>query len=94
MMRETKSAPRLHRSIWYMGAKSRLIPGFLERSVAHHGDSTAVIFMNRRMSYRQLKEEVDRFATALAALGVGSDTRVGIQLSNLPQTVIAYYATL
>lgn len=70
------------------------IPGFLERSVAHHGDSTAVIFMNRRMSYRQLKEEVDRFATALAALGVGRDTRVGIQLSNLPQTVIAYYATL
>ena len=34
MMRETKSAPRLHRSIWYMGAKSRLIPGFLERVLA------------------------------------------------------------
>lgn len=33
-MRKTKSAPRLHRSIWYMGAKSRLIPGFLERVLA------------------------------------------------------------
>ncbi len=33
-MRETKQAPRLHRSIWYMGAKSRLIPGFLERVLA------------------------------------------------------------
>ena len=33
-MRETKPAPRLHRSIWYMGAKSRLIPGFLEKVLA------------------------------------------------------------
>ena len=50
--------------------------------------------MNSRLSFRQLKEEVDRFATAMAALGVGKGTRVAIQLPNLPQTVIAYYATL
>ena len=47
-----------------------------------------------RRFFRQLKEEVDRFATAIAALGVGKRTRVAIQLPNLPQTVIAYYATL
>ncbi len=70
------------------------VPGFLERSAAEYGQATALIFMNRRLSYRQLKRDVDRFATALAGLGVGSDTRVAIQLPNLPQTVIAYYATL
>lgn len=70
------------------------IPRFLERSAAEYGDAIAVIFMNSRLTYRQLKEEVDRFATAMAGLGVGKDTKVAIQLPNLPQTVIAYYATL
>ena len=70
------------------------LPRFLERSTARYGEATALIFMNSRMTYRQLKEDVGRFATALAAWGVGKDTRVAIQLPNLPQTVIAYYATL
>lgn len=70
------------------------LPGVLERSARAHGDAPAVIFLNCRLTYRQLKEEVDRFATALAGLGVTRETRVAIQLPNLPQTVIAYYATL
>ena len=37
---------------------------------------------------------MNRFATALTRLGVQKDSRVAIQLPNLPQTVIAYYATL
>jgi len=70
------------------------VPQLLERSAATNGDSTALVFMNGRLSYRQLKQDVDRLATALATLGAGRDTRVAIQLPNLPQTVIAYYATL
>ena len=70
------------------------LPRVLERTARAHGDAPAVIFLNCRLTYRQLKEDVDRFATALAGLGVTRDTRVAIQLPNLPQTVIAYYATL
>ena len=70
------------------------VPQLLERSAATNGDSTALVFMNGRLSYRQLKQDVDRLATALATLGAGRDTRVAIQLPNLPQTVIAYYAAL
>ena len=70
------------------------VPEFLERSATRYGNATALIFMNRRMSFRQLKGDVDRFAAALAGLGVGKDTRVGIQLPNIPQAVIAYQATL
>ena len=66
------------------------LPQILERSAREYGDTTALIFMNCRLTYRRLKQEIDRFATALAALGVGRDTRVAIQLPNLPQTVIAY----
>src|SRR5918996_1031584 len=70
------------------------LPRLLEQSAAKYGDATALIFMNGRLTYRQLKDEIDRFATALAGLGVGRDTKVAIQLPNLPQTIIAYYAAL
>ena len=70
------------------------LPAFLKRSAREYGDATALIFQNRRLTYRQLQEEVDRFAAALSGLGVSRGTRVAIQLPNLPQTVIAFYAVL
>ena len=70
------------------------LPEFLVRAAAEHGDRPAIIFLNRRLSYRRLKDHVDRFAAALARLGVTRDRRVAIQLPNVPQAVIAYYATL
>jgi len=66
----------------------------LERAAAHRPDSTAIWFLNRRITYRELQDQVDRFATALARLGVVKGTRVAIQLPNLPQTIIAYYGAL
>jgi long-chain acyl-CoA synthetase len=70
------------------------VPAFLRRSAASHADAPAIVFMNRTLTYRELLEQVDRFSAALTALGVTRGTRVAIQLPNLPQTVIAYYATL
>ena len=72
----------------------RTLPEALDRAAANRGDATALYFINRRMTYRELKDQVDRLATALARLGVVKGTRVAIQLPNLPQTVIAYYAAL
>ena len=68
------------------------LPGFLEKNAAEYPDATALIFLNRKMTYRELQADVDRFAAALAKLGVEPGTRV--ELPNLPQTVIAFYATL
>ena len=70
------------------------VPAFLRRSAARHPGATAVIFMNRTLTYRELVDHVDRFVAGLAGLGVTQGTRVAIQLPNLPQAVIAYYATL
>jgi long-chain acyl-CoA synthetase len=70
------------------------VPQYLERAARDYGDATAVLYFNRRLSYRQLKDHVDRFAAALTKLGVGLDSHVAIQLPNIPQTVIAYHATL
>jgi long-chain acyl-CoA synthetase len=68
------------------------LPQWLARAAQRYGDRPALIFVNRRLSYRELKDQVDRFATALAAMGVARESKVAIQLPNLPQFVIAYYA--
>jgi long-chain acyl-CoA synthetase len=70
------------------------VPDFLERAAAEYPDAPAVIFLNRRLTYRQLKQHISRFASALERLGVTKDSRVAMQLPNLPQTISAYYATL
>jgi long-chain acyl-CoA synthetase len=72
----------------------RTLPEALRLAAEKHPENTAIWFLNKRMTYRELKGQVDRFATALARLGVVKGTRVAIQLPNLPQTVIAYYAVL
>ena len=70
------------------------VPQLLEQAAARYPDRPALMFLNCRLTYAQLYEDVRRLATALARLGVERDTRVAIHLPNLPQTVIAYYATL
>ena len=47
-----------------------------------------------KLSYRELNTLSDRFAAALAALGVHKGGRVAIMLPNLPQQVIAYFGVL
>jgi long-chain acyl-CoA synthetase len=47
-----------------------------------------------RLSYRQLLDQVNRFAAALTALGVKKGDRVALMLPNLPQFVIAFYGAL
>lgn len=68
------------------------IPDFLERTVRDFPDRPALVFMNCRLTWRAMNEEVERFATALHNLGATKGTRVAIQLPNLPQTAIAFMA--
>ncbi len=70
------------------------VHGLLERSAARHPDRDALVFLNARLTYRRLQEQVDRLATAFTRMGLAPGDRVAIHLPNLPQTVIAYYATL
>lgn len=83
--------PSVPRSIEYA---DRCLTEFLEISAARHPGRDALVFMNCRRTYAQLLDEVQRMAAALKGLGVEPGTRVAVQLPNLPQTVIAYYAVL
>ena len=55
---------------------------------------TAVVFYGRSITYRELREATDRFAAALADLGVKKGDRVALYLLNSPQFIIAYFAAL
>src|SRR5262245_57352667 len=54
----------------------------------------AVVFYGRSISYRELRDATDRFANALAKLGLKKGDRIALYLVNSPQFVIAYFAAL
>jgi long-chain acyl-CoA synthetase len=67
---------------------------FLTRAASRYPDAPAVAFLNCTLTYRELKDQADRFATALTAMEVTRGSRVAIHLPNLPQAVIAALGTL
>ena len=54
----------------------------------------AIIFDSLEITYSELLALCERFANALAGLGVKKGDRVAIHLPNSPQFAVAYYATL
>lgn len=64
----------------------------LTRTAGRFPDRTALVFMGKRISYRELETLVNRFAAALTAIGVKAGDRVALLLPNMPQFVIANYA--
>lgn len=52
----------------------------------------AIIFYGNRISYKELNEQVERFAAGLWDIGVRKGDRVALLLPNCPQFVIAFYA--
>jgi fatty-acyl-CoA synthase len=67
----------------------------LAASAAKHPERAALDYYGRRMSYRELKREVDALAGFLQQrCGVARGERVLLYLQNSPQFVIGYYAVL
>ncbi len=66
----------------------------LDDAAASFPTTAALAFLGTTLTYRQLKEQVDSFAGALAGLGVRKGDRVAIVLPNCPQNVIALFAAL
>jgi long-chain acyl-CoA synthetase len=54
----------------------------------------AMIFYGNKISFGKLREEVDRFATALHELGIRKGDKIALYLLNSPQYVIAYFGAL
>lgn len=64
----------------------------LERTARYHPDRTALIFKDRRWTFRELDRDVSSLASGFEELGLAQGERIGVHLPNGPEFVLAYYA--
>lgn len=74
--------------------EKRTMPEILTRTAERFPAAAALSFMGRKISFKVLEAQVNRFARALAATGVAAGDKVSVLLPNMPQSVIATYAIL
>ncbi|HUV89895.1 MAG TPA: alpha/beta fold hydrolase [Anaerolineae bacterium] len=67
---------------------------FLEAAAENVPKRTATVFYGSSLTYQQLEWQANQFAHALHGLGIQPGERVMVVLPNMPQMIVAYYATL
>ena len=67
---------------------------YLQDNVAATPDKIALSYYGRDMTYRELDQNIDRFAAGLIDLGIKKGERVALYLQNCPQFVISYFGSL
>ena len=70
------------------------VPDIFDQMADQYSKKVALIFYGKKVKYGELKELTNRFATALANLGVAKGDTVALYLLNCPQYVIAYIGAL
>src|SRR4051812_8056566 len=70
------------------------VPQAFDEATERDPQRAAVVFYGRSISYQELRDAADRFACALADLGVKKGDRVALYLLNSPQFIIAYFGAL
>jgi long-chain acyl-CoA synthetase len=93
--------PGVPETIHYEG---QLLHQLLDNSAQRYPEQVAVrmllkylplgLAIQSKLTYRDLKEATDRFASALRNLGVKQGDRVSIMLPNVPQQVISFFGIL
>ena len=66
----------------------------LRESAVAHPTKPVALYDGGRLSYAELDALSDRFAAGLRASGLDRGDRVGLQLPNIPQFLIAYFGML
>jgi acetyl-CoA synthetase len=84
---------------WFLGGKLNVCENCVDRHVAEgRGDQVAIIWegdepsQNRRITYRELRYEVCRFANVLRHRGLKKGDRVAIYMPMIPEAVFAMLA--
>ena len=83
---------------WFKGAKLNVSYNCLDRHLATRGDQVAIIWEgdspddDRKITYRELHEEVSRFANVLKERGVKKGDRVSLYLPMIPEAAVAMLA--
>lgn len=86
-----------HYDYWvrqHMNYPRRPLHEILRITAVEVPDRPATAFLGAHLTFAQIKEQADNFATALARLGIRQKDRVGIMLPNCPQYLVAAFAVL
>ena len=82
---------------WFTDGELNVSANCLDANLAERADKTAIVFEGeggdrRQLTYRELTQQVCRFANGLLSLGVGDGDRVVIYMPMVPEAVIAMQA--
>ena len=83
---------------WFKNAKLNVSYNCLDRHLEKRGDQVAIIWEgdspneDRKITYRELHEEVSRFANVLKERGVKKGDRVSLYLPMIPEAAVAMLA--
>lgn len=84
---------------WFVDGKINLSYNCLDRHLDARGDKTAILWEGepgdvRKVTYRQLHEDVCRIANGLKGLGIEKGDRVCIYMPMVPETAVAMLACM
>ncbi|HEY4038000.1 MAG TPA: propionate--CoA ligase [Burkholderiaceae bacterium] len=83
---------------WFVGGRTNLCHNAVDRHLAARAEQSALIYVSteieveRTYTFRQLHQEVNRFAACLRSLGVARGERVLIYMPMVPEAVFAMLA--
>jgi acetyl-CoA synthetase len=83
---------------WFIGGKTNITYNCLDRHLETRGDQTAILWVgnepgeDRTLTYRELHEQVCKFANVMKAHGVKKGDRVSIYMQMIPELAIAMLA--
>jgi long-chain acyl-CoA synthetase len=79
---------------WHADIPVKPLYSLIDEAVEKFAERTCIDFLDKRSSYREIGELVNRAAVGLVRLGVGRGVKVGLFLPNCPYSVIFYFAIL
>ena len=66
----------------------------LRKTAEKYPSNTALVYFGREISYEELIQAADRFATALSHLGVKKGDKIALFLPNMPSFIVSYYGSI
>ncbi|HSW35752.1 MAG TPA: long-chain fatty acid--CoA ligase [Candidatus Limnocylindrales bacterium] len=67
---------------------------YIKAATDDYPDLVALVFFGNEITFREMHENIDRIAAALAGLGVKKGDRVALMMPNCPQYVYTFYACM